>query len=109
MRTDIYDVLWLDRTQYVSINDLVVLSGMTEAHVHELVELGALSPVSADEIPWVFRAECVVTARRASRLREDLELDSHAVALALTLLERIRTLEAQLSQLHAQQPSFKRL
>jgi hypothetical protein len=42
--------------------------------------------------------------RRACRLRTDLELDLHAVALALTLIEQINRLETELAQLRAQQP-----
>lgn len=109
MQAETYNVLWLDRSQRVSISDLVDLSGLTESEVHELVEFGALVPVNADEIPWTFSADCIVTVRKASRLRHDLELDSHAVVLALTLLEQIRTLEAELAQLRAQQPAFRRL
>ena len=107
MQTEIHDALWLDQSQRVSISDLVDLSGLSESEVHELVDSGALAPVDA-AIPWSFSAECVVTVRTASRLRNELELDSHALALALTLLEQIRALETELAQLRAQMPSFGR-
>ena len=109
MQTDIHNVLWLDRSLLVSIDDLVGLSGLSESDVRELVDAGALLPVNAHEQPWTFGADCVVTVRKASRLREDLELDMHALALALTLLEQIRALEAELSQLRALQPSTQRV
>ncbi len=108
MQAETYHALWLDGSQRVSINDLVDISGLTESEVHELVEFGALAPVNLGEIPWTFSADCVVTVRTASRLRDDLELDSHALVLALTLLEQIRTLEGELAQLRAQQPVFRR-
>ena len=108
MQSETYHALWLDRSQLVSISDLVDLSGLTESEVQELVEFGALVPVNFEDIPWSFSADCVVTVRKASRLRDDLELDAHAVALALTLLEQIRTLEAELARLRAQQPAFLR-
>lgn len=108
MQSETYHALWLDRSQLVSISDLVDLSGLTESEVQELVEFGALVPVNSEDIPWRFSADCVVTVRKASRLRDDLELDAHAVALALTLLEQIRTLEAELARLRAQQPAFLR-
>lgn len=107
MQTEFDDALWLDHSQRVSISDLVDLSGLTESEVHELVDSGALAPVNA-AIPWSFSAECVVTVRTASRLRNELELDSHALVLALTLLEQIRALETELAQLRAQTPSFGR-
>ena len=101
MQAESFDLLWLDRSQRVSIGDLTVLSGLSEIEIHELIELGALAPLDRRENPWVFSADCVVTLRRASRLRDDLELDSHALVLALTLLEQIRALERELSQLRA--------
>jgi hypothetical protein len=42
--------------------------------------------------------------RTARRLREDLELEPQALALALTLVERIRELETELCLLRAQLP-----
>ena len=103
MQTETYDVLWLDRAQRISLADLTALSGVSEIDVHELIELGALAPVDHQEIPWAFSAECVITLRKANRLRTDLELDAHGVALALTLLEQIQSLEAELAQLRARQ------
>lgn len=109
MQSETHHTIWLDSSQLVSISDLVDLSGLTEREVHELVEFGALVPLDAEEIPWRFSADCVVTVRKASRLRDDLELDSHAVVLALTLLDRIRALEAQLVQARAQQSVYRHL
>ena len=108
MQVETCDVLWLDRSQRVSIYELIDLSGLTENEIHELVEFGALAPLDAKEIPLTFSADCVITVRKVSRLRDDLELDSHALVLALTLLEQIRALEAELKQLRARQPVFGR-
>ena len=107
MQTEFDDTLWLDHSQRVSISDLVDLSGLSENEIHELVDCGALAPVN-EAIPWSFSAQCVVTVRTASRLRNELELDSHALVLALTLLQQIRALETELVQLRAQMPLFRR-
>ena len=108
MQHEPYNAHWLDRSQSVSIDDLAELSGLTEDEIRELVDGGALVPSNLQEVPWTFSADCVVTVRKAGRLRDDLELDTHALALALTLLEQIRALEAELSRLRAQQPTFRR-
>ena len=108
MQPESYDVLWLDRSQSVSINDLIDLSGLTEDEVRELVDVGALAPTNPQEVPWTFSADCIVTVRKASRLRDDLELDSHALVLALTLLEQIRALEEEIARLRAHLPTFRR-
>jgi chaperone modulatory protein CbpM len=46
----------------------------------------------------------VVIARTASRLRDDFELDTGSLAVTLTLLERVRELEARIRELEAQLP-----
>ena len=97
-----HGALWLDRSQTVSISELVELSGLNEIEVCELVEFGVLAPINPEEIQWSFTADCAVIVRKAGRLRDELELDTHAMALALMLLEQIRGLEAELSLLRAQ-------
>ena len=46
----------------------------------------------------------MVTIRAAGRLRDNFDLEPHGVALVVTLLNRIRDLEAQLRELRAQMP-----
>lgn len=107
MQVETHNVLWLDSSQQVSVQELVDLSGLAEDELRELVFAGALTPRNYSELPWTFSGECVVTVRKASRLRDDLELDHHALALALGLLEQIRALEAQVANLRAQIPTFQ--
>ena len=102
MQIESHNVLWLDATQSVSINDLVELSGLMEEEVRELVFAGALVPSDYAALPWTFSGDCVLTVRKASRLRDDLELDIHALALTLRLLEQVRALEVEVSRLRAQ-------
>jgi chaperone modulatory protein CbpM len=103
MRTDSIDVLWLDRWQRLSIGELALFSGLSEAELHELVDYGALTPADR-EVDWAFSADCVTRVRKACRLRDDLELDTQAMALALMLFERIEELEARISALQAAIP-----
>jgi len=104
MRIEITEVHWLDQSSELTLSELAELSGLSDAELRELVEVGALTPVDPGAHPWVFRAECIATARAASRLRNDFELDAPGLALALNLLDRIRDLEAQLRDLRAQLP-----
>ena len=102
MNPESNEAMWLDRHEIVSITELAYHTGLTVDDVRELVDYGALSPVDAGQ--WTFTAECIVTLRHASRLKGDLELDIHALALTLRLLEQIGALEAQLAQMRAQLP-----
>jgi chaperone modulatory protein CbpM len=61
-----------------------------------LVEEGFLDPAGADPESWRFPAPALRTARVATRLARDLELDLAGVAIVLDLLARIDELEARL-------------
>lgn len=104
MQTELHDVLWLSQAETVSLGELAGLAGLTEADVRDLVDCGALAPANPDEGQWIFTASCVVTLRRACRLRSDLELDTHTLALTLNLIEQIDRLESEVIQLRAQLP-----
>ena len=108
MKVELTEVLWLDERPELSLAQLAGLSGLTEAELRELMDYGVLTPVEPAAESPVFRADCVVTARTACRLRSDFELDMPELALALALLGRIHDLEAQLRALSAQLPHAAR-
>jgi len=96
-----HDVVWLHGEGEIPLVELARMAGLPEEVVRELVEYGALEPAGEDA-RWCFRAECVTRVRTAARLRNDLELETPALALVLSFLERIQRLEAQVRHLHAQ-------
>jgi chaperone modulatory protein CbpM len=98
------DAVWLDDRLEFSFAELARFSGLSNADLRELVDYGALVPNNPQEAEWTFSGDIVVTMQAAGRLRADLELDPQALALALTLINRIRELEAQIGNLRAQLP-----
>jgi len=102
------ETLWLTAEQQISFAELVEFSGLTEAELRELVEYGAIVPVDPGSSQWTFQARCLATVRAACRLRASFELEPHGVALVISLLERIRDLEAQLNALNARLPRHTR-
>jgi chaperone modulatory protein CbpM len=113
MKIELTDAQWLSEHAEVSIAELAELSGLSAELLRELVEYGALVPVNAQDpineesTQWSFTVECVVAMRAASRLREDFDLDANALSVALTLIERIHGLEAQLQNLRSQFPALR--
>ena len=102
MATEQEDALWLHAQRQVSIIELSQSCGVSEALVRELVEYGALAPADPGAEEWCFTADCVVRVRIAARLCGDLELETPALALVLSFLERIDELEAEVRRLSAQ-------
>ena len=104
MRVEIAEAVWLDERQEFSLEQLAELSGLSEAELRQLIEYDALSPSDPQAAGPTFKANFLITARAACRLRNDFDLDAGALALVLTLFDRIRDLEAQLQRLQAQLP-----
>jgi chaperone modulatory protein CbpM len=101
MNADTAEALRLDEHSQVSFSQLVVLSGLSDDDLRELVDFGALTPVDPAASSWMFTSYCVVVARKARRLRSDFELDAHAVSVLLGFVQRIEALESELNALRA--------
>jgi chaperone modulatory protein CbpM len=101
MNIDTAEALSLDESSEVSFSQLLVLSGLSDSDLRELVDHGALTPIDPAASSWTFTSYCVVVARKASRLSRDFELDAHAVSVLLGFVERIEALESELHALRA--------
>jgi len=97
------EVMWLDEHRIVSLRELIEISGLQEAELLELVHSGAL-PARDVQGEYTFSARVIAVARTACRLRDDFELDTRGVGVALKLLERVRDLEEEIARLRAQLP-----
>lgn len=98
------EVLWLDEHQVVSLAELVEVSGLTEPELIELVQVGVLPVRERRGDTFIFSARVVTVVRTACRLRDDLELDTHGLGVALRLLERVAELEREITRLRAAAP-----
>ena len=105
------DALWIEPAAADggwTLSTLALISGLAASEVRELVDYGALRPENPDVVAeerWLFGSRCVITVRTAMRLRRDFDLDPPGLALALTLVERIRGLEEELRHAQALLPA----
>jgi chaperone modulatory protein CbpM len=107
MKIELTEAVWLDERQEFSLTELAELSGLSATELRQLMEYEARMPADPHAASLTFKAQHLVTARIANRLRGDFELDAPGLALVLTLLERIRGLEAQLHELQCQLPRHR--
>lgn len=98
------DVLWLDEHRVISLHELIEMSGLRETELLELVQSGAIPALGEVDAGYRFSARAVTVARTACRLRDDFELDTRGLAVALRLLERVRDLEEEIGRLRAELP-----
>ncbi|MNG02828.1 Chaperone modulatory protein CbpM [compost metagenome] len=68
---------------------------MSDVYVIEIVEHGILEPQGKQPKDWRFTDYELALAKRAAKLRHDLELEWEGVALALDLLEEVQQLRAE--------------
>ena len=108
MQVELTEAVWLDESGAVSLVQLAQTSGLTEAELRDLVEWGALEPLDQNSTEWNFGSQCISAARTARRLRTDFELEPPALALVLSLLERVQELEAELKHVQANFPRMPR-
>jgi len=110
MKVEPTEAQWLHDHAELSWGELLSLSGLPAELLRALVDNGALIPLNVqaqtevDVNQWRFPAGCVVAVRAVGRLREDFELDTSALSVALSLIERIHRLEARLQELQSQLP-----
>lgn len=102
MSNENYEGVLLDEARQITLDELQLTSGLSVGEITELVEVGVFEQASGDRLSWVFSSRCISQARTALRLRDDFELNTQGVALALTYLERIRELEERLRGLECQ-------
>ena len=93
MSLQVTHAVWLNDCAVCSIEHLVEVSGLSLEEIEDLVESGLMEPADAAAPARSFHLRHVVTVRQARRLRDDFQLDRNGLALAMTLLRRIDSLE----------------
>jgi chaperone modulatory protein CbpM len=104
---DTADLILLNEQHTLSFDELIKLSGLSQATLQLLIENGALRPShlnkatgsSANINTLHFSSHHLITIRTLSRLQHDFELENNSLSLIMLYLERIRTLETQLKYL----------
>ncbi|HUH87720.1 MAG TPA: chaperone modulator CbpM [Pusillimonas sp.] len=108
MKTQITESVWLNASDICSFEHVVEVSGLSPQELHALIDTGVIEPSNDDPGNYFFHMQCIVVARKARRLRDDFELDTQGLAVALNLLRRVGDLEAEIADLRARLVSSRR-
>jgi len=93
------EIIWLNEVALCPLEHLAEVSGLSFEELGDLIDSGVIEPADRTMQPPLFRLGSVVTVNSARRLRDDFELDTNGLTLALRLLQRIRELERELKAL----------
>ena len=92
----------LDEGLTVTLTELIRICGSSGRMVQLMVTEGLLSPHGRGPDEWRFSGLEVRRARRALRLKRDLDLNLAGVALALDLLDEIESMRSRIRMLEQQ-------
>jgi chaperone modulatory protein CbpM len=95
------EAVWLNGNEVCRIDHLVEVSGLSIEEIEDLVDNDILAPLNPGNPPHSFALHAVLTVKMARRLRDDFQLEPHSLALTLTLLNRINSLEEELQTLRS--------
>lgn len=84
----------------IGIAELAQACSMNRLELEELIEYGALQPLTASLEP-VFAMGWIQPLRTAGKLRRDYDLDLFVVVIVMDYLRRIEELESQLLSIQA--------
>jgi len=79
----------VDEYTEVTVDDLTHYCSVRREKIVELVSEGIIEPIDRAETDWRFPSRSLSRAGKAMRLASDLEINLHAVAVILDLLDRI--------------------
>lgn len=82
-------IVQLDLEEFCEASDL------SDVYVIEIVEHGILEPQGAEPQDWRFTDYELTLAKRAAKLRRDLEMEWEGVALALDLIDEVQQLRSE--------------
>lgn len=89
----------LTDNDWIAVTEICRVCRIEAEAVHELAELGLVSPRGSAPGEWEFPATELPRLRIVGRLMRDLGINASGAALAVELLEVQRTLERQIRQL----------
>jgi chaperone modulatory protein CbpM len=92
----------LDETVSLSLGELCRASSLCAEEVIAMVDEGLLEPGGSSPMDWRFPATSLYRVHVALRLQRDLQVNLAGVALALNLLDELRSLRERLRLLERQ-------
>lgn len=88
----------IDDDIYLNLVELCRTCGMPRDTVEAWVFEGVLQPQGEQPQDWRFNGPTLRRARLAQHLAQEMEVNTPGIALALDLLERIESLQAELTR-----------
>jgi len=90
----------------LTLQEVCHSAGLNSDQLLEIIEQGIIEPEGEAPEQWLFSSTMLCTARRASRLHYDLDLEWSAIALVLDLLQEKEHLQRENAMLRQRLQRF---
>lgn len=87
----------VEEIEAMTLSELAAQCACEERWIIELVEEGILDPMGKMQTAWRFSGVCLLRARTAQRLQQDLNINVAGIALVIDLMDEVDALQAQLN------------
>jgi len=94
--------IFIEGEQTLTLADLSRGCELPAERIFDMIDYGIIEPIKRDAkgSRWIFSAECVPRLRTVQRLQRDLDVNLAGAALALELLDEVKSLRQQVLALH---------
>ncbi len=94
-------VVYIEDEQIITLADLCRGCTLPAEKVFDMIDYGIIEPLQRDAISshWIFAAKCVPRLQTVVRLQRDLNINLAGAALALELMDEVKTLRQQVRSL----------
>lgn len=89
--------IFIEGEQTLTLADLSRGCELPAERIFDMIDYGIIEPIERDATGsrWIFSAECVPRLRTVQRLQRDLDVNLAGAALALELLDEVKSLRQQ--------------
>ena len=87
----------VEEEQAISLAELCRCCGLSAEHALSMIDVGVIEPLerTKSQMQWQFSANSVLRIHTVTRLQQDLGVNLAGAALALELLDELKTLRRQ--------------
>ena len=93
--------VFMDNEQIITLADLCRGCALPAEQIVDMIDFGIIEPLQRGRLSshWTFAAECLPRLQSVVRLQRDLDVNLAGAALALELLDEVKTLRQQVQAL----------
>ncbi len=83
---------FMEDSQSLPLSEVLRLCAVDMTQLRQIVDESVVTPMRTDATEWEFSSTMIVRIKRVARLQSELDLNAHAAAIVLDLLDEVQRL-----------------